>query len=88
VFGNDIQVETNGERVEQLQSDYPFAFVTQYQQRFQVAELENLPMFNGGLVGYFAYDCVRYVEPKLKQWPIIQMDMVGITTRATISPRR
>jgi anthranilate synthase component 1 len=66
VFGNDIRVETDGKCVEQLQTDDPFAFVTQYQQRFQVAELENLPMFNGGLVGYFAYDCVRYVEPKLK----------------------
>ncbi|RDU58485.1 anthranilate synthase component I [Helicobacter sp. MIT 99-5507] len=27
--------------------------------------LENLPPFSGGLVGYFAYDYIRYNEPKL-----------------------
>jgi len=31
-----------------------------------VPELEGMPRFNGGLVGYFGYDCVRYVEKRLK----------------------
>lgn len=66
VFGRDIRVETDGECVEQLQTDDPFTFITQFQQRFQVANVDSLPMFNGGLVGYFAYDCVRYVEAKLQ----------------------
>ena len=29
------------------------------------APLESLPVFHGGWVGYFGYDTVRYVEPKL-----------------------
>ena len=29
------------------------------------AELPGLPGFLGGLVGYFGYDCIRYIEPRL-----------------------
>jgi len=28
-----------------------------------------MPRFSGGLVGYFGYDTVRYVEPKLAHCP-------------------
>ena len=31
--------------------------------------MEGLPRFNGGLVGYFGYDIIRYIEPKLAQCP-------------------
>ena len=27
--------------------------------------MDNLPVFNGGLVGYFGYEIIRYIEPKL-----------------------
>ncbi len=33
--------------------------------RFKVPDLPGLPRFCGGLVGYFGYDTVRYIEPKL-----------------------
>ncbi len=35
-----------------------------------------LPSFTGGLVGYFGYDAVRYIEPKLNNVP--EADPVGI----------
>jgi anthranilate synthase component I len=66
VYGEQIQIERNGEVVERRQMADPLAFVSEYQARFKVAEVPNLPLFNGGLVGYFGYDCVRYVEPRLK----------------------
>ncbi|GAA5317073.1 MAG: anthranilate synthase component I [Candidatus Pelagadaptatus aseana] len=66
VSGSDIVIETDGVAVERHQSDDPLAFVMQFKERYRVAEQDGLPMFNGGLVGYFGYDCVRYVEPKLK----------------------
>ena len=28
-----------------------------------------MPRFSGGLVGYFSYDTIRYIEPRLKQSP-------------------
>ena len=66
-FGDSVIIETDGELVEEHQCDDPLDFVEQFQQRYRVPELEHLPRFNGGLVGYFGYDCVRYVEPKLKK---------------------
>jgi anthranilate synthase component 1 len=66
VFGEEIQIEENGEVVERHRMADPLSFVTEYQSRYKVAELPHLPLFNGGLVGYFGYDCVRYVEPRLK----------------------
>lgn len=67
VFGEQIQVEEQGQVVEQHQMADPLAFVSEYQARYKVAEVPELPMFNGGLVGYFGYDCVRYVETSLKK---------------------
>ena len=48
--------------------DDPLDYVEKYLARFKVAGVENaakLPRFCGGLVGYFGYDTVRYVEKKL-----------------------
>ncbi len=64
--GDSITIETDGKLVETHECADPLMFVEQFQQRYRVPELEHLPRFNGGLVGYFGYDCVRYVEPKLK----------------------
>lgn len=69
VFGQQIRIETDGEVVEQLQQSDPLAFVEAFQARFKVPELKGLPRFNGGLVGYFGYDTVRYIEPRLKSVP-------------------
>ncbi len=65
VRGRDISVRTNGEVVESLRSDDPLAFIEEFQARFKVASTPKLPLFNGGLVGYFSYDTVRYVEKRL-----------------------
>ena len=48
--------------------DDPLDYVEKYLANFKVATVENaakLPRFCGGLVGYFGYDTVRYVEKKL-----------------------
>lgn len=67
VFGNQVIVEHDGDIVEQQHSDDPLAFVETFQQRYRCASVEGLPAFFGGLVGYFAYDVVRYVEPHLQK---------------------
>ena len=43
----------------------PLDFIASYQSRFKVALQPGLPRFCGGLAGYFGYDTVRYIEPKL-----------------------
>ena len=45
--------------------DNPLDFINDYQSRFKVAPLPGLPRFTGGLAGYFGYDTVRYIEPRL-----------------------
>ncbi|HEY9036041.1 MAG TPA: anthranilate synthase component I [Pseudomonadales bacterium] len=64
--GSRVEVHTKGERVESVTTDDPLAFVEAFQQRYRVAPIEGVPAFHGGLVGYFAYDAVRYVEPHLQ----------------------
>jgi len=43
----------------------PLAYVSDYLARFRVVQDASLPRFCGGLVGYFGYDTVRYIEPRL-----------------------
>ena len=62
-----VQIITDGTVVEEVETDDPLAFIEEFQQRFDVAEVEGLPRFFGGLVGYFGYDTVRFVEPKLAE---------------------
>jgi anthranilate synthase component 1 len=46
-------------------ADNPLDFIKDYQSLFKVAPLSGLPRFTGGLAGYFGYDTVRYIEPRL-----------------------
>lgn len=43
----------------------PLAAVRAYQARYAAAPHAGLPRFCGGLVGYFGYDAVRYIERRL-----------------------
>jgi len=60
-----IEVRTDGHVVESVESEDPLGFIEQFMARFRVAEVPDLPRFYGGLVGYFGYDTVRYVEKRL-----------------------
>jgi len=43
----------------------PLDFISEYQSRFKVAPLSGLPRYTGGLAGYFGYETIRYIEPRL-----------------------
>ncbi len=60
-----ITISTDGEIVETVQADDPLAFIEDFQSRYKVPELPDLPRFSGGLVGYFGYDSIGYIEPRL-----------------------
>jgi anthranilate synthase component I len=75
VYGEKITITRSGEVVEEATAHDPLAFIEDYQTRFNAPDLEELPRFNGGLVGYFGYDTVRYIEPRLK--PTCPPDKIG-----------
>ncbi len=59
-----IRVLHQGNEVEAHQGN-PLEFVQQYLARFRAAPVPGLPRFAGGLAGYFGYDTIRYMEPRL-----------------------
>jgi len=69
VKGHQITVRDGQSVVDQIETEDPLEWLKQYQAGFKSPELANLPRFCGGLVGYFSYDTVRYIEPKLGECP-------------------
>lgn len=69
VSGQEVSVTTDGQIVEQQRCEDPLAFIERFKERYRVPVLPDLPRFNGGLVGYFGYDTVRYVMPELGACP-------------------
>jgi len=69
ITGRTVVLERDDEILEEIETADPFAWIASFQRRFRPAKLPNLPRFTGGLVGYFSYDAVRYVEPKLGDCP-------------------
>ncbi len=69
VSDHTIQVVTDGEVCEELEVEDPLEWIETFKGRYRVPDLPELPKFTGGLVGYFGYDTVRYVEPKLGSSP-------------------
>ena len=65
VVRNEITLAHNGVVVERVTGQDPYLFVREYLARFNVPPNDEMSRFAGGLVGYFGYDTVRYVEPKL-----------------------
>ncbi|AZS51418.1 anthranilate synthase component I [Entomomonas moraniae] len=69
VRGYHVEVFTDNRLVQSIEVDDPLDFVEKFKDSYKVAPVKGLPRFNGGLVGYFGYDCVRYVEKKLGPCP-------------------
>ncbi|TCO76538.1 anthranilate synthase component I [Plasticicumulans lactativorans] len=70
VRGHTVTLETAGEVVERATVADPLAWIEAFHARYRVPDnLPGLPRFAGGLVGYFGYDIVRYVEARLATCP-------------------
>jgi anthranilate synthase component 1 len=58
------EVVTDGQVVERDEGN-PLAFIERWQERLKPAVTHGLPRFCGGLAGYFGYEAVRAIEPRL-----------------------
>ena len=63
-----ISVNHNGQQQAFSDND-PLNWIDNYLSNYRSPPLLDLPRFSGGLVGYFGYDIVRYIEPKLADFP-------------------
>ena len=59
--GNDVTLTRDGQ-TKSHQSDNPLDDLRQLVDSFKAPQLEELPPFNGGAIGYAGYDVIRYVE--------------------------
>ncbi len=66
VDGHKMTVTHEGKVLGTTEAQDPLAGIEAFREQFKVAELDcDVLRFTGGLVGYFGYDTVRYIEPRL-----------------------
>ncbi len=64
-FGHEMSHEVNGVIVSSSTVDNPLDSVREIQAKYRVAEYAGLPEMVGGLVGYFGYETIGFVEKRL-----------------------
>ncbi len=65
VYGLRVEIHRAHQAIERFEVADPLAWISEFQEQFKVPDLANLPRFTGGLVGYFGYETIRYIEKKL-----------------------
>jgi len=63
---NEIEVLNEGKQESLTTVKDPLEYIDVLQKSYILQEDPDLPKFNGGLVGYFSYDCIRYIEKRLQ----------------------
>ena len=61
----EITIETEGQESVVFSHQQPLVWIEEYRQQFKVPDVPGLPRFNGGLVGYFGYETIAYIETRL-----------------------
>jgi anthranilate synthase component 1 len=88
VYGKRICLYQDNVLKQETVSEDPLAWIEQYQQSFKVAPVPGLPKFTGGLVGYFGYDTIRYIESRLadtqKPDPLAMPDILLMVSQEVI----
>jgi len=65
VYGRRVCLYQDNVLQQELEVEDPLSWIEDYQRQFRVAPVPGLPKFTGGLVGYFGYDTIRYIESRL-----------------------
>jgi anthranilate synthase component I len=64
--GHTLYVTELGELIEAREVADPLAEVERLRTAQKVPRLAGLPGFTGGLVGWFGFECIEYIEPRLR----------------------
>jgi len=76
VMDRQLVREELGREVSRQTVEDPLQAIDELRASFKVPRLPELPLFCGGLVGYFGYETVAYIEPKLAQGS--NKDLLGV----------
>jgi anthranilate synthase component 1 len=75
VHGNDITLERDGSIIEHETAADPFDYIRRFKGRYRVPHIAHMPRFTGGLVGYFGYESVQFIEPRVGA--LAKPDVIG-----------
>ncbi|VBB06660.1 anthranilate synthase component i signature [Lucifera butyrica] len=81
VSGDTCLITENGQVTKQKGN--PFTILREVMNHFTTAEIEGLPRFYGGAVGYFGYDMVEHLE----KLPPNENDQLGLPDCSLLFPR-
>ena len=62
---NIISVFNEDKLSEEITDQNPLDFVDEFMSQFKTPQNLDLPRFSGGLAGYFGYETIQYIEPRL-----------------------
>ncbi len=65
ISGYEISQYEDGNLISQETVTDPLQWINDFQAQFKVYDDEKLPRFTGGLVGYFGYETIGYIEKRL-----------------------
>ena len=65
VRGHTFTTTDHGQTIAEETVADPLAHIAELQSGFNVPHLDELPLFSGGLVGFFAYETIQLIESKL-----------------------
>ena len=66
ISGQKISTFVSGDLVDSFSHPDPLQYIEEILESIKYPNVEDMPIYTGGLVGYFGYDTVRYVEKNLK----------------------
>lgn len=65
ISGREVREFNYNEMVDSYQTEDMLTTVEAIKNRYKVPDIDELPGFSGGLVGYMGYETIEHIEPKL-----------------------
>lgn len=63
---NNGTLTVTGEGAEKIKTSDPYEYLREYMSHYKTPDIEGIPPFTGGLVGYYGYSMTAVAEPVLK----------------------
>ena len=64
---NKISVFNKEKLIDEVTDQNPLNFIDDFMSQFKIPKNLDLPRFSGGLAGYFGYETIQYIEPRLSK---------------------